>query len=280
VRARGSPCAFVGNASWRKVTVSVFQAYAKYYDLLYRDKDYAGEAAYVHGLIEQDRPGARSLLELGSGTGRHALTLAERGYEISGVDRSAEMVARAQARAIDAGNARAVFTQGDIRSVRLGRTFDVVVSLFHVMSYQTTDDDLAAVTETAAVHLEPGGLFIFDCWYGPAVLTQRPEVRVKRLEDDQVCVTRVAEPRLLLDQNAVDVGYTMFVRDKKTERQTSFEETHRMRYLFLPEVRRLLGSADLDFVKTEEWLTGRQPDAGSWSTVFVARRPPKPTGNG
>jgi SAM-dependent methyltransferase len=260
--------------------MSVFEAYAKYYDLLYREKDYAGEAAYVHNLIQRDFPGARSLLELGSGTGRHAVMLAERAYEVSGVDRSPEMVALAQARALELGCARVGFSQGDIRSVRLGRTFDVVVSLFHVMSYQTTHEDLAAATATAAAHLGPGGGFIFDCWYGPAVLMQRPEVRVKRLEDDHIALTRVAEPTLLLSENIVDVNYTMFVRDKKTQELSSFDEIHSMRYLFLPEVRRLLNDAGLDLLRTEEWLTGRLPDVGSWSTVFVARRRDEPTRNG
>ena len=96
-----------------------------------------------------------------------------------------------------AGHIQVAFSQGDIRAVRLGRTFDVVVALFHVTSYQTTNEDLAAATATAATHLEPGGAFLFDCWRGPAVLIQRPEVWVKRLDDDDISLTRVAEPGLM-----------------------------------------------------------------------------------
>jgi SAM-dependent methyltransferase len=268
IRTVRIPC---DNATRKEVPMSVFETYAKYYDLLYREKDYAGEAAYVHKLIQRDFPGARSVLELGSGTGKHAVMLAERAYDVSGVDRSAEMVALARARGLALESSRVMFSQGDVRSVRLGRTFDVVVSLFHVMSYQTTNEDLAAAMATAATHLALGGGFIFDCWYGPAVLMQRPEVRVKRLDDDDLSVTRVAEPRLSLSDSTVDVGYTMFVCDKKTQAWSTFNETHRMRYLFMPEVRQLLGNAGLDLVRAEEWVTGREPDAGSWSTVFVAR---------
>lgn len=50
----------------------IFNTYAAYYDLLYRDKDYVGEAAYVHDLIQHHAPGAQEVLELGSGTGGHA----------------------------------------------------------------------------------------------------------------------------------------------------------------------------------------------------------------
>jgi ubiquinone/menaquinone biosynthesis C-methylase UbiE len=54
-------------------STAVFADYAHYYDLLYRDKDYAAEAEYVVGLIRKFHPSARSILELGSGTGIHAI---------------------------------------------------------------------------------------------------------------------------------------------------------------------------------------------------------------
>ena len=73
--------------------MSVFDGYARYYDLLYRDKDYAAEARHVHDIIQRHSPGAHSILELGCGTGAHAIHLATMGYAIHGVDRSHEMLA-------------------------------------------------------------------------------------------------------------------------------------------------------------------------------------------
>ena len=49
--------------------MSVFNEYARYYDLLYRDKDYVGEVEYVHRLLQAHAPGAQSLLNLGCGSG-------------------------------------------------------------------------------------------------------------------------------------------------------------------------------------------------------------------
>ena len=71
---------------------TVFSDYARYYDLLYRDKDYAAEAEYVAGLIRKFHPSARSILELGSGTGMHAIHLAKQGYEVTGIDISPDMI--------------------------------------------------------------------------------------------------------------------------------------------------------------------------------------------
>lgn len=168
--------------------MSVFGAYSAYYDLLYRDKDYRAETAYVQSLITRYAPGTRSVLDLGCGTGRHALLLAEHGYAVCGVDMSEHMLGRADSRLTalraleqsDPGTPRiaADFVHSDIRSVRLKRSFDTLISMFHVTSYQTTNADLEAAILTAKLHLNPGGVFIFDCWYGPAVLTIRPSPRL------------------------------------------------------------------------------------------------------
>ena len=183
--------------------MTTFGSYAQYYDLLYRDKPYAAEAGHLHELLRAHAPGARALLELGCGTGAHAVALAALGYEIHGIDASATMLALAQPRA----SAVVSFALGDARTVRVPRRFDAVISLFHVMSYQTSNADLAAAFATARAHLEPGGTFVFDCWYGPAVLTDRPTVRTRAVEDDRIALTRTSEPALHAVRNVVDVRF-------------------------------------------------------------------------
>lgn len=246
--------------------MTVFGAYSRYYNLFYRDKDYVGEADYVHGLIQQYRPGARSLLDLGCGTGRHAPLLAQKGYNVTGVDRSEEMLAVAN----NFQSASVSFRLGDIRSVRLERTYDAVVSLFHVISYQTTNADLRNAFTTAREHLAPGGVFIFDCWYGPAVLTDRPTVRVKRLEDAEIAVTRIVEPVMHANDDVVELNYQVLVRDKGTGHVEEFREIHRMRYLLRPELELLLEEAGLRLVTAGEWMTGHPLGFHTWGACFVA----------
>src|SRR5215467_322349 len=160
-------------------STSNFQKYSTYYDLLYRDKDYTAEAQYVARTIRSATPDAHSVLEFGSGTGRHGRLLAAMGFDVHGIERSADMVAVASA--ASCGGASGSFTceVGDICRATLGRTFDAVISLFHVVSYQTTNQALQAAFRVAADHLAPGGQFLFDVWHGPAVLSQRPSERVK-----------------------------------------------------------------------------------------------------
>lgn len=252
---------------------SVFNAYARYYDLLYCDKDYAGEAAYVDRLIQRHRSGTRSLLELGSGTGKHARLLAEKGYEVHGVERSADMLAIAQAAPFGApssGLRPPTFSQGDLRDVRVGKPFEAVISLFHVISYMPANADLLKAFATARAHLVPGGLFVFDFWYGPAVLSERPAVRVKRMEDDRLAVTRLAEPVLNTEACQVEVNYHLFLRDKAADRVEEIRETHLMRYLFLPEVEHLLASSGLGLRHAEEWMTGQTASPSTWGVCVVA----------
>ncbi|MFN2603829.1 MAG: class I SAM-dependent methyltransferase [Gemmatimonadaceae bacterium] len=254
--------------------MSVFAAYSRYYDLLYRDKDYAGEARYVASLIKRHAEGATRVVEIGCGTGGHARELAGLGFYVNGVDRSAGMLEAAEAK-LDSVEpeirARMRFSQGDARSVRLGESVDAVISLFHVMSYQTSNADLMAAFATARAHLNPGGVFIFDCWYGPAVLVERPAVTVKRLEDVAVSITRIAEPTMNSAQNTVDVNYTVLVYDRKTALVETLRETHRMRYLFRPEIELLLDANGMSLVTSHEWMTENPPGPHTWGACFVAR---------
>lgn len=253
--------------------MSVFGNYARYYDLLYRDKDYKAETEFIHKLISAYSPDAKTILELGCGTGIHASLLAERGYRISAIDLSEAMLKQARDRAQQLLNPSAIdFVQGDVRTVRVARSFDVVISLFHVFSYQITNADLQAAFATAKAHLKPGGLLIFDCWYGPAVLSDQPTVRVKRLEDDAITVTRIAEPKMDFNQNRVDVNYQILIRDRATGTVEELHEVHPMRYLFTPEVQLLLEQFEFDSVASGEWLTQNEPSTESWGTYFVARR--------
>jgi len=245
---------------------AVFNAYSRYYDLLYRDKDYFAEAEYIAGLLERFGVSGKRLLEFGSGTGKHGRLLAARGYEVTGIEHSAEMVAQAEPAPGFSCQ------QGDICTVQLGQTFDAVLSLFHVVSYQTTNDAVQAVFARAAEHLEADGLFVFDVWYSPAVYAQRPEVRVKRIADEAIEVTRIAEPILHPNENRVDVNYTIFAGDLASGMVETMTETHPMRHFSLPELDLLAKMSGFEVVGTEEFLTSNRPSEETWGVCFVMKR--------
>lgn len=248
------------------MTASVFNAYSRYYDLLYRDKDYAGESAYIQGLLTRHGINQGDLLEFGSGTGKHGRLLAAQGYTVHGIERSADMVACAET--------AAGFTsqQGDICEAHMGRSYDAVLSLFHVISYQTGNDQLHAVFANAATHLASGGLFIFDFWYTPAVYAQRPSVRVKRMADAQVEIVRIAEPDIRANENRVDVHYSIYARELPDGPVQTLNEVHPMRHLSLPEIDLLAEHHGMKRILAEEFLSGRPAGEDTWGVCVVLQK--------
>jgi SAM-dependent methyltransferase len=253
----------------------VFADYARCYNLLYRDKDYAGEAAFVLGILKKHGCVPRTLLDLGCGTGRHAVEMTRLGVHVTGVDISETMLNLGQEsiHRLD----RAAFSVplpelllGDARALRLGAQFDAAAGLFHVMSYQNTEDDALAVMETAKKHLKLGGLFFFDFWHGPGVLRNLPERRERELEDDTTHIRRVAEPELRVSDNLVVVNYTVSIRDLQSGQTTELQETHSMRHWFLPELRHLAKHAGFRIVAAGGGLTEQTPGLDDWNAWMLA----------
>ena len=256
------------------VDEQVFQRYSEYYDLLYRDKDYEAEADYVARTLRSVSSDVRQLLEFGSGTGRHGRLLAERGFHVFGIERSASMVAVARRTAPSSSHISGSFDckVGDIKTVELDRVFDAVICLFHVVSYQTSNLDLVATFDNAARHLIVGGIFLFDVWHGPAVLKEGPSVRVKRMENENIRLSRTAEPELDVNARIVTVNYTVLAESKVDGRLTTFRENHRMRYLFPSEVEFLANQTGFHVEQSEEFFTGVAPSETSWGVAYVLRK--------
>jgi SAM-dependent methyltransferase len=127
---------------------------APWFHLLTAPADYAEEAAFVVSVVGSTAEGpARTLLELGSGGGNTASHLKKR-FECTLTDLSPEMLDTS--RSLNPGCEHLV---GDMRTLRLGRTFDVVFG-HDALSYLTTEEDLLETFRTAAEHLRPGGVFV------------------------------------------------------------------------------------------------------------------------
>ncbi len=255
--------------------METFGAYSQYYDLLYSDKDYFAETKFVSSLLGKYVPTGQTLLELGCGTGKHATLLAEEKWDVTGIDLSADMLQAANERkkSLPAGIGEKLnFSVGDVRNIKTGRQYDAVISLFHVVSYQNRNEDVLAMFLNAAEHLKPGGVFIFDYWYGPSVLKESPSTRIKRMQSDRARITRLAEPVLDTGSSTVRVNYEIIVQDVASERMTTLRETHSMRYFFLNEIALLLQMAGLRLDDSFEWLTGKEPGEDTWGICSVATK--------
>ena len=168
---------------------------AAVYDLLYQGlgKDYAAESLAVHELIQSRSPGARTLLDVGCGTGGHLRHLTQ-WYDATGVDLAPAMLAEA---ATHLPGTRLV--EADMRSFDLGRHFDAVVCLFSVVGHLSTVEDLNAAVATMAGHLAPRGVLIVDGWILPERWRGNVGTEIDVAEDETTKVVRVWHTRRVGD---------------------------------------------------------------------------------
>ncbi len=247
--------------------------HASFYDHFYADKDYAGECNFLEEIMRRHaaKP-VRAVLDMGCGTGGHALILAQRGYQVTGVDRSAAMLAIARAKAAAGSFAsRPSFQQSDIRTLTLHRTFDVVIAMFAVMSYMVTNDDVTAALDSARRHLAPDGLLIFDAWFGPGVLTDPPTDRVKTIMTAQGRIVRMVHPETDLLSQTVRVHYHVLeLHDTRLARE--YRETHTLRFFFPQEIACLLARAGFRLQELCPFMApGRSLTPRDWNMTVVAR---------
>ncbi len=247
--------------------------YADCYDALYQEKDYEAECDLIERLLRTYGDGNISnILDLGCGTGNHALPLARGGFEVIGVDRSESMLAQARKKAAQyKTQTRHAFHQADVRSADLGRCFDAALLMFAVLGYQLENSDVMAALRTARRHLRRGGLLLFDVWHGPAVLFQRPSERVKIIPTSSGKILRVSSSTLATNRHVCTVRYHVWKFDAEWL-SSETEEEHTVRYFFPLELNLFLETTGFTPVRLGAFPEfDRDPDEHTWNMLCVAR---------
>jgi SAM-dependent methyltransferase len=171
------------------------------------------------------------------------------------------MLAAARAKGV------AEFRAGDIRTLDLDRTFDAALMMFAVLGYQVQDEDVTAALKTVRRHLRSGGLFLFDVWYGPVVVRQKPSSREKTIGP----IRRLASSDLDADHHVCTVRYRVS-RFERRQVVEEAEENHQMRYFFPAELASFLEVAGLGLLRLgafPEWA--KDPDETTWNVLGVTR---------
>lgn len=252
--------------------MNTFHSYANYYDLIYQDKDYKSECDFLEAIFSKYFSKlVRSILDLGCGTGGHTLILAERGYEVTGIDLSQEMLEISRRK----GKERKLnveFSQGDIRNIELNQKFDAVISMFAVISYQITNEDLISTFKVALKHLKKNGLFIFDAWFGPTVLTQKPSDRFQVIEKGDERIIRFATPLLDILNHTVDVKYKI-IKLSNNKVLDEVDEVHKVRFLFPQEIKLICDMIGFKVLELCPFMNlGKTPTENDWNVTEIVRK--------
>ena len=250
--------------------------HAQCYDLFYQEKPYREEAQYASALIRARFSGAKTLLDLGCGTGMRSLEFARLGYNVCGVDQSSSMLVAARqhlAEASDISPAQVEFRDGDITTFRTQTGRDAIVSLFHVFCYLTTMEELNQAVECAFANLNRGGVFVFDYRHGPGVLKDPPGVRRKVVENGDLRAERAVVPQHLVDEHLVKLTVSLRVNNKGSAAPDESHELYTVRYWFPEELEKALNRTAFTEIRHYSWMEQSAPKAESWQACTIAVKP-------
>jgi ubiquinone/menaquinone biosynthesis C-methylase UbiE len=139
----------------------MFTLSARYYDLLYGFKDYAEAARDVHDVVQRHNPGARTLLDVACGTGRHLEHL-RNWYGVAGLDINEDLLVAARERCPDVP-----FHRASMIDFTVADRFDAITCLFSSIGYVRTAENLSASLASMKRHLRPGGVILVEPWFTP-----------------------------------------------------------------------------------------------------------------
>ncbi len=240
----------------------------EYYDELMQSVPYGFWIRYVFQLAARYRCHPRSVLDLACGTGSLTIRLAQMGYDVDGADLSPGMIAIARRRAQSAGlDLR--FDVQDAATLQMGRTYDLVISLYDSLNYITDEQALQACFRAVHNHLNPGGLFIFDMntayAFSEGLFDQRGRGHDRVLLYDW-------RSRYDPQTGICEVDCLFRVRPGPEQPVEEFLERHIERAYPLPDLKRWLEQAGFDRVRAFNSYTTQAPSSRSDRVHFVAAK--------
>ncbi|OEU84751.1 MAG: hypothetical protein BA865_09375 [Desulfobacterales bacterium S5133MH4] len=244
--------------------------YALYYDAFYHDKDYVAECDFLEKVFQKySSQKINTILDIGCGTGGHALELAKRGYAVVGVDASETMARTARKKAEELSKIDVRFHVSKMEDMNLGQRFDAIICMFNAINYLTSDEGLDKAFHNFRKHLSDKGLLVFDFRNGITSLRSYSPVRTKWVTHDDKRLLRVSETKLDAMEHLYDTTYTCLAFEDDRIIQ-EFQDRHVVRYLFPREVKSFLKRNSLQPINMCKFLNLEVPaDENEWNIVAI-----------
>lgn len=210
------------------------------------------------------KPGAR-VLDLCCGVGRHSLEFARRGFQVTGVDRTASYLEEAQRRATEEG-LEAEFVQADMRTFRRPGAFHAAINVFTSFGYFSAEEEERQVLANACASLRPGGLLLMDMM-GKEILAR---VFTQRAWHDEDGILILEEGKLAPDWSTLDNRWIIIEDGERREVSLT------VRQYSAAELCRLLKDAGFERVDVYGDLGGAPYDMEATRLVVVAHKGEQP----
>ena len=244
--------------------MQAYAGFAEVYDLFMDNVPYDEWGKYLISLLEEYGIKKGLVLDLGCGTGKMTRLLAEAGYDMIGVDNSAEMLQIA----VEQENRRQIlYLCQDMREFELYGTVAAVVSVCDSMNYILEEADLLTVFRLVNNYLDPGGVFIFDLntIYKYSELLGETTICENREEGSFIWENYYEE-----EEQINEYDLTLFIKEDSGLFR-KYQETHYQRGYELGTIKRLLTEAGMEFVTAYDAFTREAPREDSERLYVIAR---------
>jgi ubiquinone/menaquinone biosynthesis C-methylase UbiE len=243
-----------------------YEKFAYAYDEMMSNVNYIRWANYIESLFKHYNYEPRRILEVACGTGALTTLLAEKGYEMWGVDRAEGMLAVARQKAKTRGLNISLF-QGDMRNFDLRRQFDAVLCIYDSINYAIDEAELESVFRCVSKHLALSGLFIFD------VTTERNIVQHfhgQTFSENRPDYTYIWKNTYTYHDKICRTSLTFFIREGELFHR--FVEIHDQRIFEVGAVKQSLKKTGYDLLSAYDMYTFNRWSRHSDRINFTARK--------
>ena len=246
-----------------------YKEYSYIYDNIYSNKNYKKEFDFILKYLKRFSPKSKTILDLGCGTGSYTQFFAKKNYQITGVDISKSMIDIAKKKIRNKKNVS--FIVKDIRKLKLKKKFDIVVSLFDVLSFLKYKNDANTFFKNLNLHLKKNGIAIFDFWSQSAVEKLKPLKRTKIIKNNGFKYIKSSNPVWFKEKKIIKVHFSIKIVNKKDKVMKNLQGKHYMKYYNTKYIEKL---AKKNKFKIMKFLTLSSPKIkkDSWSVLAILRK--------
>lgn len=243
-----------------------YSAFAYVYDKLMEDVDYKGWVEYIEKIFKRYDIRPKNIAELACGTGNITNILAERGYNLIGVDISEDMLFVAQEKARDKG-VDVIYLNHDIRELSLPSDLDAILCICDGINYIEDEKDLLKVFDCVYKDLKDHGLFIFDIsTYYKLSNVLGNNTYAENFKD----VSYIWENYFDEKRKICDFDLTIFMKEQDVYRK--YEETHSQRAYEENEILERLNAVGFKNTERFEAFTFTEPNEENERIYFVCQK--------
>lgn len=244
----------------------MYNNFAYIYDKLMYDVNYKEWADYIEQIFKVNEIKPSLVLDLGCGTGSFCTEMAQRGYEMIGIDMSAEMLMCAKDKATKK-ELDILYLNQDMADFELYGTVDAIVCLMDSINYITNIRDVKRIFKLVQNYLNPGGLFIFDINSYYKLEKVLGNNVFYSMDDD---ISYIWQNQFDKRRKICEFDLAFFVKENDSYKR--YDEIHYERAFEVAQLKKLLNVCGLDCIKVYDGLTFSSPGAKSERIFFVSKK--------